>query len=246
MSHDVDALLRAAARSPGAAPDADTLWHRGRRRRNVIGAGGVGAVLVAVAAAVLLLRPASPVVLAPTPTEEDEPAPRCETAPYRPGYLPWLAEGESPGQPDAHTGGDRDQPSAVLYWAEDPDAFEAEFPRYSGTTLTISTNFELEREPGSGPHEAVQVLGHEGELAWAGDPGIGAVAVVWRERPDPCGSYSVGFGMTRALLDHLALEGPGFEDAAGEEADEAMGQVQDAIEAELLRVVESLKPLDPG
>lgn len=258
MSDDLRELLRATARTPGAGPDVDRLWAGGRRRRRMLMvAGFAGAVaLVTVAAAALLpfLRPASPVVLAPAPTHEpvasptDELGPPCEAPPYRPTYLPWLKDGETAREPDARHGGSPEEPSVVLYWAEDPEAFHDEFPAYSGTAVTVATNAELGREPGSEGHAQVQVRGHDGELAWLGDPGIGGVSVTWRERPDPCGAYSVAFTMTRGMLDHIELDPdrPGFDEAEGEEVDDLMRDLQQAIEAELLRVVESLQPVDPG
>jgi hypothetical protein len=170
------------------------------------------------------------------PAGDDETA-VCDSPPYRPAYLPWLAQGETAGDPHATRGGTPDDPHVTLYWVDDPQAFDAEYPAYNGGVVTVSAIFDPEWNPASSPQ--VDIRGHPGDLIWTGDPGIGPVGVLWREHAGPCGTYSVGFGMTVGVLDYIDLDDEPVDDSGYPDP-------QPALERELLRVAESLIRDGPG
>jgi hypothetical protein len=211
-----------------------------RHRSEFGGVRGVTALALALVAAVLITAFAlvalerRPGVLpgsgGESPEQQRNVSWFCAPAPYRPTYVPWARAGERPEGPAGGESGSIDEPDRVLYWVDDPQAFQREHPSYMGAVLAVSTLAELDTEPGQEEFPTIEVRGHRGELVWVGDPGIGGVTIIWRERPGRCGAYSVGFPMTRGLLPYLAEE-----QMEGDEAD-----IAGVIEAELIRVVESL------
>ena len=55
-----------------------------------------------------------------------------------------------------------------------------------------------------------EVRGHVGDLMWIGDPGVGGVALSWREGPGPCTTYELHLSI-RGVPAYLDLREP-FDD----------------------------------
>jgi hypothetical protein len=250
MPDEMRDRLIAAAHPPGSPPDPGEVWRRGRRRRALTIASVVAVAVLAVGVTAVTLLPGlrpGPRIAFDTPTwpadEEVTGEPGrgqvCDAPPYRPTYLPWTDHGREAGEPVARSGGTAETPDAVLSWADDPEAFERDGASFEGLLVTLSTLAELDDDQFGPEFDPVDVAGHDGVLLWIGDPGIGAVSVVWREHPGACRAYAVGFDSTRALLVHLGPDA-GVAGGEGDDVDEQMLALQRAIEAELVRVVEGL------
>jgi hypothetical protein len=250
VSRDIRDILHGAAQEPGGPPDLGWIRRRGRTlvATRIATVAGVAVLVAAGALGSVFQIPTEdtppPIIEepAPSPTPGDEAdvvdVAVCPPAPYRPTYLPWLDEGEEAGEPARVVHGDVEQPSARASWPLDPEALDPG-GNFEPPVVTLSSIYELEREPGTAEFPDVDVMGHEGEMVWIGDPGIGPVALIWRETPGPFGAYSLSLG-TFGMGPYLDVD-----DAPGEDVDEWMGEVQEALEAEILRVADSLVGWDP-
>lgn len=101
----------------------------------------------------------------------------------------WLAgqEGAGPartgqaGEAERLAEGLDDHRDFVLTWFEDEEL------GHEGRHVALITVFG---DPLTGPgFVGVRVRGTTGHLVWVGDPGVGELALEWRDRPGPCGAY---------------------------------------------------------
>lgn len=148
----------------------------------------------AVAALSLVVVACGPAEDAPLAAREGTPSPSpdpdgvglvCPLPEFRPGWLPWLAEGEPVPEPDETW---HDPESSGFDWLGDDEA-EA----WHGPVVSLSRSPHPDVEPGTDDNfRPVEVRGHAGELRWVGDPGIGELAVWWREADGACGVYRLG------------------------------------------------------
>jgi hypothetical protein len=229
MSRDIRDLLHGASPEPSGRPDVDAIRRRGRTLVATRIAAVVSVVALAVAGATgLVLQMLSddtvpPVIDEPTPSPTvDQEIVACAPVQSWPTYLPWVGDVKRPLPPDAVVDGVPGDPNSLAYWASDPNFEPGEVS--DGPVVTLVNMLEPDVEPGEAGGREVEVAGHQGELIWVGDPGVGGIRITWREAPGPCGTYG------------LWLLTAGIGACLGESA----------MEEELVRVARSLVAWDPA
>lgn len=130
----------------------------------------------------------------------------CQGPAVEPTYLPWLRPAERVPPPQIQT----DEERNIAVWFADLER------AWDGAYVTLSADSE---EPEG--LESVEVRGRTGYLTWVGDPGVGELALRWREAEGSCGTY------------HLALGTQGLSETRAER--------------EVVRIADSLgRPESPG
>jgi hypothetical protein len=158
----------------------------------------------------------------------------CPLPELRPGMLPWLADGEPVPDPVEVRFGTPDEPDSVMTWAAEPDPEEL----WDVAHLSIGRIHTPDNEPGDQHFAMVDVRGHEAELVWVGDPGMGQLRVNWREQPGPCGVYSVWLGTYDAWwLDTPVVDGQPCE----EYSEECAAEFQRLLEVAIIEVADALE-----
>lgn len=118
----------------------------------------------------------------------------CPTAPLLLTRVPWLPFGSSIPGPELV----QDRFGSTLVWFEDADL------RWAGPYAAIKRSsrplvgYDLSGFP------TLRVRGGFGHLVWIGDPGIGELALVWREGVEPCSWFSLS--MSSVGLTETAAE----------------------------------------
>lgn len=243
MTDDVHRLLQRADGGPGT-PDHTHIRARGRRllrtRRGAMAGAGtlLAAGLVAIVTSMPTSSPPAPVIgeRSPSPsTAPQDTTDGCERPALSPTYLPWLEEGEAVPDPVHATSGSLSSPDALTVWARHPDQFDLHGPVHTDT-LAIATLAEPTALDDS--ETDFQVLGHAAQLRWIGDPGTGGVQLRWSEHDQPCGTHALTLTISSPAE---YLDAP-TEGGADHPDGSTRSQLQEAIEAELLRVAQSLQP----
>ncbi len=203
----------------------------------MLGAAVLVAVGVVGVAVGLGDRMAVPIGAGPAPTASATGPGGCALPPFRPGYLPWLDDGQKVGDPVHAEAGDPDGADARMVWARDADADDPDGP--IGTDhVVLQTLAELDDV--NGPAAAVRVRGATGLMRWVGDPGVGTLSVIWREQPGRCGAHAIHLTI-RGIPGYLELHRP----SGDEPVDEQMLGLERALEGELRRIADSLEEPDP-
>jgi hypothetical protein len=117
----------------------------------------------------------------------------CPAAPFSVSRLPWLEEGSEVPTPELIEEGI----GAILVWFEDPTE------RSSGRYVALRRSTMPSVGEGLTEFPTVRVRGVNGHLVWIGDPGIGELALTWKEGDQLCRWYtlsisSVGFSEREA------------------------------------------------
>jgi len=138
----------------------------------------------------------------------------CSPWALRPQYLPWSGEGD-PGPPD------ETRDASATWFAGTPGDSGAGY-------VTIEASDVALLDPNAAAATPT-VRGSASVLVWAGDPGVGELALGWREADAACG--------------HLTLRlGTGFiEPPAGTDGDAAIAAVEEEAIREIQRVADSLQ-----
>lgn len=164
----------------------------------------------------------------------------CEPPTLRPTYLPWVENAGTIPAPIEVRSGTQDSPNASATWAADPDAYRSDDPDGDLSYVSVAVLHEYDRAGTEFPQ--VEVLGRPAELVWVGDPGIGALAAIWREAPGPCGIHSVSLRIwgSPPYLDG-APDAETYEQAEGDEVDRLMGAYEQAVAREIVLIANSLQ-----
>lgn len=125
---------------------------------------------------------------------------KCETASFRPTYLPWVPPGDPMPDPFVPEPGTGDQPeNAALVWFEDDERMY-EFPAMYVSLMTLHDPPDLE----AATAEQIEVRGTIGWMTWVGDPGVGELRLDWSEGAGPCRSYALAIS-THTLPEQRAI-----------------------------------------
>lgn len=178
----------------------------------------------------------------PSPSPVETAAePVCESPDLRPAVLPWVNEGEEVPPPDIVHEGDE---GSYVAWLGDGEAVAGPDRSWEGPVVSLAVLASPGWEPGSEPGSTqVQVRGEVADVAWVGDPGVGELAVRWRETGDECGVHSVTAltsGDWGPALGSPFQAGERCVDPAEEDFDECYETFVEAMEAAVVRVAQSL------
>jgi hypothetical protein len=105
----------------------------------------------------------------------------CPVAPFTVSRLPWLQEGSEVPAPESIEEG----VDTILVWFDDP------IERWSGRYVALKRSTTPPVGEGLGEFPAVPVRGVTARLVWIGDPGVGELALTWREGDQACRWYSL-------------------------------------------------------
>jgi hypothetical protein len=104
----------------------------------------------------------------------------CPAAPFTVSRLPWLEEGSEVPAPELIEEG----VDAILVWFEDPNE------RWSGRYVALRRS-TMPLVEGLSEFPTVRVRGVNARLVWIGDPGVGELALTWKEGDQVCRWYTL-------------------------------------------------------
>jgi hypothetical protein len=104
----------------------------------------------------------------------------CPASPFTVSRLPWLEEGSEVPAPELIEEG----VGAILVWFEEPTE------RWSGRYVALKRS-TMPLDEGLSEFPTVRVRGVNGRLVWIGDPGVGELALTWKEGDQLCRWYTL-------------------------------------------------------
>ena len=104
----------------------------------------------------------------------------CPAASFTVSRLPWLEEGSEVPEPEFIEEG----VDAILAWFEDPtERWSGRYVAFRRSTMPLVES--LSEFP------TIRVRGVNGRLGWIGDPGVGELALTWKEGDQLCRWYTL-------------------------------------------------------
>jgi hypothetical protein len=154
-----------------------------------------GAILVGTIALVVVVRkPQLENVATPVPKQEQHGG-GCNLPAFSPHYLPWTERSDvGPADATMHENG-----NAIGIWFA-PNSVPIG-PGLQAPYLALVSEREEALVDEFDDGTPVNVQGEQGRMMWVGDPGVGEIALAWREHPGECGSFALHLldqGLTEA------------------------------------------------